>query len=69
MRTAADAMHEPVWVKRGETVKDAFKRMHEHDLPGLPVVDDRYHVAGYINLLELVTICLEPAAGNAEVTA
>jgi CBS domain-containing protein len=69
MRTAADAMHEPVWVKRGETVKDAFKRMHEHDLPGLPVVDDRYHVTAYINLLELVAICLEPAAGNAEVPA
>ena len=67
MRTAADAMHEPVWVKRGETVKDAFKRMHEHHLPGLPVVDDRYHVAGYINLLELMAVCLEPAADNAEV--
>jgi CBS domain-containing protein len=68
MRTAADAMHEPVWVKRGETVKDAFKRMHDHNLPGLPMVDDRYHVTGYINLLELMAVCLEPAAGNAEVT-
>ena len=69
MRTAADAMHEPVWVKRGETVKDAFKRMHEHNVPGLPVVDDRYHVTGYINLLELMAVCLERAADNAEVTA
>jgi CBS domain-containing protein len=69
MRTAADAMHEPVWVKRGQTVKDAFKRMHEHDLPGLPVVDDRYHVTGYINLLELMAVCLECAGDNAEVTA
>ena len=67
-RTAADAMHEPVWVKRGETVKDAFKRMHEHHLEGLPLVDDRYHVVGYINLLELMAVCLEPAADNAEVT-
>ena len=69
MRTAADAMHDPVWVKRGETVKDAFKRMHEHDLPGLPVVDDRYHVTGYINLLELMAICLECAEDDAEVPA
>jgi CBS domain-containing protein len=59
MRTVADAMHEPVWVKRDETVKDAFKRMHEHGLPGLPVVDHRYHVVGYINLLELMAVCLE----------
>ena len=68
MRTAGDAMKEPVWVKRGETVKDAFKRMHEHHLEGLPLVDDRYHVVGYINLLELMAVCLEPAADNAEVT-
>ena len=58
MRIVADAMKEPVWVKRGETVQDAFKRMHEHGLPGLPVVDDRYHVVGYINLLELMAVCL-----------
>ena len=59
IRTVAEAMKEPVWVKRGETVKDAFKRMHEHGLPGLPVVDDRYHVVGYINLLELMAVCLD----------
>ena len=68
MRTAADAMHEAVWVKRGETVKDAFKRMHAHNVQGLPVVDDRYHVTGYINLLELTAVCLEQQAGNSEVT-
>jgi CBS domain-containing protein len=59
MRTAADAMEDPLWVKPDETVKDAFERMHEHDLPGLPVVDDRYRVIGYINLLELLAVCLD----------
>lgn len=59
LRTAADAMQEPVWVKREETVKDAFKRMHDHNLSGLPVVDDQYHVVGYINLLELMAACLK----------
>jgi CBS domain-containing protein len=58
MRTAADAMQEPVWVKSGDTVKDAFKRMHEHRLSGLPVVDDQYQVVGYINLLEVMAACL-----------
>jgi len=57
--TAGDAMIPPVWVKHGETVKNAFKRMHENGLSGLPVVDDRYHVIGYINLLELLALCLE----------
>jgi len=59
MRTAADAMQDPIWVKQGETVKEAFKRMHEHDLAGLPVVNDLYHVVGYINLLELLAIFLK----------
>ncbi len=59
MRTAADAMQDPIWVKQGETVKDAFKRMHENDLAGLPVVNDLYHVVGYINLLELLAICMK----------
>jgi CBS domain-containing protein len=67
MRTAADAMHEAVWVKEGETVKDAFKRMHEHKHQGLPVVDDLYHVTGYVNLLELTAVILEQQACDSEV--
>jgi len=57
MRVAADAMQEPVWVKPEEKMKDAFRRMHENRLSGLPVVDDRYRVIGYINLLELMAAC------------
>lgn len=57
MRVAADAMQEPVWVKPEDKVKDAFRRMHENRLSGLPVVDDRYHIVGYINLLELIAAC------------
>lgn len=65
MRTAADAMQDPVWVKQGETVKAAFKRMHEHKLPGMPVVDENYRVVGYINLLELLALSsLEDQTGN-----
>ena len=59
MRTAADVMQAPQWVKAGETVKDAFKRMHEFGLSGLPVVDDLYHVVGFINMLELLAICFD----------
>jgi CBS domain-containing protein len=55
--TAEDAMIPPVWVKCGDTVKDAFKRIHDNDLPGLPVVNDTYQVIGYINLLELIALC------------
>jgi CBS domain-containing protein len=69
MRTAADAMHEPVWVKAGDTVKDAFERMHKNQLQGLPIVDDLYHVKGYINLLELTAVGLKQKMGSSEVKA
>jgi len=59
MRTAGDAMQPPVWVKLDDPVKRAFELMHENDLPGLPVVNDVYHVVGYINLLELLAISLD----------
>jgi CBS domain-containing protein len=62
--TARDAMTEPVWVKRDETVKEAFRRMHDHRLPGLPIVDDRYKVIGYINLLELLSLCIQMENGD-----
>jgi CBS domain-containing protein len=62
--TAKDAMSEPVWVKRDETVKEAFHRMHENRLPGLPIVDEHYHVIGYINLLELLSLCIQLKNGD-----
>ena len=58
-RTAEDAMKPAVWVKKGETAKDAFIRMHDNDLPGLPLVDERYHVVGYINMLEMLSVFLD----------
>jgi CBS domain-containing protein len=67
IRNASDAMLDPVWVKQTDKIKDAFKRMHEHNLPGLPVVDDNYHVIGYINLLSLLVSCLpEPESKENE---
>ena len=65
IRTAGDAMQDPIWVKQGETVKDAFKRMHENNLTGLPIVNDLYRVVGYINLLELLAICCKESEDEA----
>jgi CBS domain-containing protein len=55
--TAGDAMMPPVWVKDDDTVKEAFRKMHDNQISGIPVVNDRYLVTGYINLLELLAIC------------
>ena len=64
IRTAGDAMREPIWVFNDDTVFDAFIRMHESKLPGLPVVDHQYRVIGYINLLELLAVCLRDKDKN-----
>ncbi|MBC7228691.1 MAG: CBS domain-containing protein [Thermoflexales bacterium] len=58
IRTAADGMQRPVWVKETDTLKQALMLMHEHRLSGLPVVDESYHVVGYVDLLGLLTHCL-----------
>ena len=61
--TAKDAMSPPVWVKPEETVKEAFMRMHENNLPGLPIIDECYRVIGYVNLLELLSLCIQAKNG------
>ena len=64
MLTAQDAMMPPVWIKRSETVTEAFRRMHDNKLPGLPLVDDLYQVIGYIKLLELLSLCIQVKNGS-----
>lgn len=61
LRTAGDAMQPAIWIKKSDKVREAFKRMHDNQLPGLPVVDDRYQVIGYINLIELLLLCFKQA--------
>jgi CBS domain-containing protein len=55
-RTALDIQLPPVSVRREETLRDAFSRMHEAKLNGLPVVDDEEHVIGYVDQLEMLLV-------------
>lgn len=55
-QSAADAMIPAVWVKEDDNLKEAFRKMHDNELSGIPIVNDRYEVTGYINLLELLAI-------------
>jgi len=55
-RTAGDIMLAPVSVRREETVRDAFEKMHHARLNGLPIVDADGHVAGYLDQLELLLV-------------
>ena len=49
-------MIEPVSIHIDDMVSDAFKLMHRHKLPGMPVVDDENHVVGFLSLLELMEL-------------
>jgi CBS domain-containing protein len=55
-RTAADIMHTPVSVRRDESVRDAFERMHAAKLNGLPITDESNRVVGYVDQLELLLV-------------
>ena len=55
-RTARDVMLEPVSVRRDETVRDAFERMHGSRLNGLPITDEDGRVTGYVDQLELLLV-------------
>jgi CBS domain-containing protein len=64
-RTAADIMEPPVSVRGDEKVRDAFRRMHESKLDGLPLVDGDGRVIGYLDQLELLLAWVEATGRSA----
>lgn len=58
-RSASDIQLEPVSVRRDETLRDAFTRMHDAKLNGLPIVDAEAHVLGYVDQLEMLLVWVQ----------
>ncbi len=56
---AKDIMLPPVYVKDDESLQSALVKMFKNGLKELPVVDDRLHVIGDLNILELITAWVE----------
>jgi CBS-domain-containing membrane protein len=42
-----------------DSVREAFSRMHERRLEGLPVVDKDVRVVGYLGRLQLIQLWLQ----------
>ena len=57
--TAGELMQQPVYVTVEDTIGDAFARMHDHNLEGLPVVDRELRPSGYLDRLELIKVWLQ----------
>ena len=57
-RSAQDLVQAAVYVTMGDSVREAFSRMHERRLDGLPVVDEEMRVVGYLDRLQLIRLWL-----------
>ena len=57
-RSARDLMQSAVHVTMEDSVREAFSRMHERRLEGLPIVDKGMQVVGYLSRLELIRLWL-----------
>jgi CBS domain-containing protein len=55
-RIASDIQLPPVSVTPGDTLGDAFRRMHDAKLNGLPIIDERGQVVGYVDQLEMLLV-------------
>lgn len=64
-RTAGDIMGRPVSVRRDDTVRDAFERMHAAKLNGLPITDESNRVVGYVDQLELLLVWVRASGREA----
>jgi CBS domain-containing protein len=64
VRLAEDLMRPPAWVKLEDGLEKVFHVLHAEKLNGVPVIDDHYHVVGYINLLELLAFVLREKDGS-----
>jgi CBS domain-containing protein len=55
-RVCREVMSEPVSVQLGDSVRDAFRRMHAAKLNGVPITDEENRVVGYVDQLELLLV-------------
>jgi CBS domain-containing protein len=53
---ARELMQPPVFVTLEDTVRDAFIRMHDHELEGLPIVDHEMRPVGYLDRFQLLEV-------------
>jgi CBS domain-containing protein len=53
---AGELMQPSVYVTLDETVRDAFCRMHDEKLEGLPIVDQGMRPVGYLDRFQLLEV-------------
>ena len=59
-RPAVELMNDPVFVNSSSTIEEAFIKMNQLKLPGLPVVNKHYRVIGYVTMLQILSLYFPP---------
>jgi CBS domain-containing protein len=57
--TASSIMINPVSVRLSDPITEAFRKMYQHHLEGLPVVDRNNKVIGYLSMVDLLALWLK----------
>ena len=53
---AEDLMQPPIYLTLDDTVKSAFGLMHDHNVGGLPIVDEGMRPVGYLDRFQLLEV-------------
>lgn len=61
---ARDLQVEPICINKSASLSEALHEMRKHGVDGLTVVDDHYHIAGYINMMSIISSCVDLAGGT-----
>jgi CBS domain-containing protein len=64
-RTVGDAMRPALALRPADRLEEAFAKLLDANLEGLPIVDDRNRVIGYLNLPEFLSAWLAQAPADA----
>lgn len=56
--TAGELMERPAFVTHEDDAREAFALMHERKIEGLPIVDSKMKVVGYLDRLHLIRLWL-----------
>ena len=61
---AKEIMGPPASVRRENTLREAFAKMHRHHLDGLPIVEEDGRVVGYLDVSALLLAWLSTTLGR-----
>lgn len=62
--TAGDLLLEPICVNKSDSLYHALHEMRKHGVNGITVVDDHYHIAGYVSMMSIISSCIDLAEGK-----